>query len=276
MPFIRNFEDDPLKERVYSLIYGPPKIGKTYAVLDLIKKHGDYVVMLSFDRGDFAVRQDPETYKGKMVRANPATLGEIRDDLKEAGFIVNKLAKKGIPRSSIWLVMDTMTHAQTILLAEARKINIKNPHTRDGRTEYVRDATTQVDYMVNLGHMNEIADALASMKCNVIVITLEKNEILHGRRDKTSNMIPALSGQAYTRFLGDADVILRMVEEKGERYFSLSGQSGSCVGGDRSGKLDIREPADIKHIQQKMLGAKQAKKTEPKAQQNDEASQVTA
>ena len=103
MPFIRNFEDDPLKERVYSLIYGPPKIGKTYAaVLDLIKKHGDYIVMLSFDRGDFAVRQDPETYKGKMVRANPATLGEIREDLKEAGFIVNKLAKQGVPRSNIW------------------------------------------------------------------------------------------------------------------------------------------------------------------------------
>ena len=250
MGFKKNFETDPLGERIYVLVHGEPKIGKTRMVLDLVKKQGDYVVMLSMDKGTLAVRQEPHLYKGKLTIAEPDGLREIRSDMKEAQTIVGRLVRGGVARSKIWVVLDTVTHLQSKLIAEARKINVKNPSSKDSREDFVRDAVIEVDWGINLAHMSEVADFLTNVKANVVVLSLSKKE--RSGRNETGRHIPSISGQSYTRLLGDADVILHMKEDAGERFLSL-GDAGS-LGGDRSGRLGVTEPANLKHIQQKMIG----------------------
>lgn len=251
MGFTKNFDSDPLGERVALLLYGEGKIGKTRLILDLVKKHGDFVIMLSTDGGTMAVKQEPKVFKGKLAIAYPKNLRELRSDMKEARTIVASLYKQGIPRSRIWVALDTATHAQTKLIAEARRIHVNNPDARDTREEYVRDATTEVDWGINLGHMTEIADFLNIVRANVVVTALMKPERVN--REETGRVIPALSGQSYTRFIGDADALLRLdADKEGKRFIEVFG--GDILGGDRSGRLAPREVADLKHIQRTMIG----------------------
>lgn len=250
MGFTKRFGDDPLGERAYVLVYGESKIGKTRMVLDLVKKHGEYVVLFSLDRGTMAVRQEPDVYQGKLAICYPRSLNELRKDMREASSIVAKLAK-GVPRSNIWIVIDHVTHLQSKLLAEARKINVLNPSAKDTREEYVRDAVTEPDWNVNLGHMSEVADFCVDAKCNVVVLALEREERIE--RKTTGRVVPRISGQSYARFVGDADAVLRLqADPEGQRY--LTTMTGDSMGGDRSGYLEQVEAADLRHIQQKMIG----------------------
>lgn len=256
MPLVRDFEDDPLAKRIYVVVFGPGKIGKTRAALDLVTKHKQYVYLLSIDGGILHVRQNPKLFKGKLgifVETGPWTLRSTRNNLREAHARVVATAKKGVPPEKIWVVLDTATHLQTAMLVESRKIVVAKGHGKElaaMNDEYEREMVTQVDYMVNLGHMGEIADALVGMPCNVVVNCLDKAETKG--RDKTGVMLPALSGGAYTRITGDADAVLRLQKDGDERVFRTFVQGGDS--GDRSGNLDPTEPADLKHIQTKMLG----------------------
>lgn len=249
MAFVRKFSEDPLRNRVYVLVHADPKVGKTHMVLDLVRKHGHYVVLYSFDEGTFEVRQDPEAFEGKLVVSKPASLRELRDDMQEGSMIIERLVKKGVPRSNIWVVLDTLTHLQNRLMVEARSINVKNPDARDSRRDVVRDAVTEVDYNVNLAHMSEVANWLALVPANVVVNAISKEEFIE--RKKTGRVIPAVSGQSAVRFNGDADAILYLDRDKnGKRWLVCDNETG----GDRSGKLGAREPADLLHIASKMLG----------------------
>ena len=256
MPFVRDFEGDELAQRVYLVLFGPGKIGKTRSALALVTDHNQYVFLLSVDSGILYVRQNPKLFKGKLgvyTEKGPWTLKRTRDNLKETTSRVKALMEK-VPAEKVWVVLDTATHLQTALLAEARRVVVKKGHGRELASisdEYEREMVTQVDYQVNLGHMAEVADALMGMPCNVVVNCLEKAETKG--RDKTGVMLPSLSGGAYTRIMGDADAVLRMESsEDGERIFKTFVQGSDS--GDRSGNLDRIEPADLKHIQRKMLG----------------------
>lgn len=260
MAFTKNFASDPLGERVYLFVHGDPKVGKTHMVLDLIREHGDYVILFSLDKGTMAVRQEARrakaagrksVFKGKLMIAYPNGLAQMRADMKEAETTVSTLYRAGVPRSRIWIVVDTATHLQSKLIAEARKINVKNPHSKDSRDEYVRDAVIEVDWNINLAHMSEVADFLVNAKANVVVCALSKKEKV--KREETGRMVPALSGQSYSRFVGDADAVMRLTSDKdGRRRLELA--MGDAMLGDRSGNLDTVEPPDLKHIQQKMIG----------------------
>jgi hypothetical protein len=249
MAFTKKFTEDPLRNRVYLLVHSEPKVGKTRCCLDLVRKHGDYVVMFSFDEGTFEVRQDPETYEGKLAISKPTTLATLRADMHEGEMLIERLVKSGVPRWKIWTVIDTATHMQQRLMVEARSINIKNPDARDSRRDVVRDATTEVDFNINLAHMTEVANWLSTVKCNVVVNALSREEFVD--RKKTGRVIPALQGQSAMRFTGDADAILYLErDDKENRTFVCD----PATGGDRSGKLESREPADLTLIVKKMLG----------------------
>lgn len=170
--------------------------------------------------------------------------------------MIERLVKKGIPRWRIWVVVDTVTHLQNRLMTEARQINVKNPDARDVRRDYVRDATTEVDFNINLTHMSEVANFLSPLPCNVIVNALSREEFVE--RKKTGRVLPAITGQSATRFNGDADAILYLNRnEKGERWIECNEETG----GDRSGRLSAREPADLWSIMRKMIG-RELNKTE--------------
>lgn len=248
MGFQKKFSEDPLRNRVYLLVHSEPKVGKTHMVLDLVRKHGDYVVLFSFDKGTFEVRKNPEIYEKKLAIAEPTTLKALRDDMHEGSMIIEKLVRGGIERHRIWAVVDTVTHLQNRLMTEARQIDVKNPKANDGRRDYVRDATTEVDYNINLTHMSEIANFLSSLPCNVIVNSLSREEYVD--RKKTGKVVPAISGQSGLRFAGDADAILYLDRDKsGKRWLECNVETG----GDRSGMLSQYEPADLKALAAKML-----------------------
>lgn len=249
MSFTRNFAEDPLRGRVYLLLHSEPKVGKTRAVLNLIREHGNYVVMLSFDSGTLEVRQSPTVFQGKLALATPKNLQEVRKDIEETDLMIEKLYRKGVHRSKIWVCVDTVTALQHKLMIEARKVNVKNPEATDRRREFVRDAVTEIDYNINLVHMGEVADWLAGLACNVVVNALSREETVE--RKKTGRVVPAISGQSGLRFNGDADAILYLNrDDSGKRWFEIDSETG----GDRSGMLDAKEPADLLRIQRKMLG----------------------
>ncbi len=249
MAFTKKFTQDPLRDRCYLLVHSVPKAGKTHMVLDLVKK-GHFVILFSFDGGTFEVRQDPATYEGRLAISTPTDLAELREDMAEAKKMISRLfSKNGIPKSKIWVCIDTVTAMQQRLMAEARKINIKNPDARDSRKEFVRDATTEVDYNINLTHMSEIADFCATVEANVVVNALSKEE--YNERRKTGRVNPAITGQSGIRFSGDADAILCLeVDREGARKILCDTETG----GDRSGHLSREEPADLVAICEKMIG----------------------
>lgn len=236
----------------------------TMCVFDLVRRHGHFVVMLSFDDGIFEVRQNPEVYEGKLAIARPTSLSGLRSDMHESDLMIEKLVKSGVPRWKIWACIDTVTHMQARLMTEARQINVKNPSANDVRRDFVRDATTEVDFNINLTHMSEVANWLSSLPCNVVVNALSREE--HVDRKKTGRVVPAIVGQSSARICGDADAILYLaVEKDGKRIFQC--QAGE-TGGDRSGRLGLTEPPDLFEISQKMLGRRF---DETKALPNDSA-----
>jgi len=249
MTFTKKFTEDPLRNRVYLLVHSEPKVGKTHMVLDLVREHGDYVILFSFDEGTFEVRKNPEVYESKLAIAKPTSLKMLRDDMHEGAVLIERLVKAGIPRWRIWAVVDTVTHMQNRLMTEARQINVKNPDARDIRRDFVRDATTEVDFNINLAHMSEVANYLSSLPCNVVVNALSKEEYID--RKKTGKVTPAITGQSSNRFCGDADAILYLNRnDGGERWLECDPETG----GDRSSTLAKREPADLKALVAKMLG----------------------
>jgi hypothetical protein len=249
MAFTKKFTEDPLRNRVYLLVHSEPKVGKTHMVLDLVREHGDFVVLFSFDEGTFEVRKSPEVFEGKLAIAKPTSLKQLRDDMHEGAVFIERLVKAGIPRWRIWAVIDTVTHMQNRLMTEARQINVKNPDARDIRRDFVRDATTEVDFNINLAHMSEVANYLSSLPCNVVVNSLSKEEYVE--RKKTGKVLPAITGQSALRFTGDADAILYLNRnDAGERWLECDAETG----GDRSGMLSKREPANLKTVAIKMIG----------------------
>jgi hypothetical protein len=207
------------------------------------------MIMVSTDHGLLHVSKNPEAFNKRLAVANPRNLKDVRKTMKELRRKVDKLLASGQPPQRLWVVVDNLSHLQTRLMKEARKVQVEGS-ARTGRgtmdTEYQREMTTDVDYGVNLGHMVEIADELDTLNCNVAILCLEKAE--YGKdRKTTGKMLPSLSGQPAVRFTGDADVILHMKKDKaGARYFENKG--------DRSGLLADVEPADLAYIVSKMHG----------------------
>jgi len=238
--------------RILALVFGRPKVGKTRCVLELAK-NGHFVVMLSIDRGARQeLHRNSKLYEGQVALAEVHGLGQIRKGTREAAELVKKLMKQGIPAGKIWVVVDTVSHMQIQLLQEARKIDQKNPSSKDLTDEdFLRDFTTQVDWGINLTLMGEQADILMSLPCNVVYIALEKTEKPKGQPEKP---VPAISGQSLQKFTGDADLILHMVSDDENRWFETSYRGG---GGDRTGLLADREPADLLHVYNKIYGAQE-------------------
>lgn len=291
MPLVRDFEDDPLSKRVVLLVFGPAKIGKTLTALNLVTESRDFVILISVDHGAFQVRQNPGAYKGRLLRSDADNLVELRRDFKEAKLTVQRLFKQKVDAARIWVVLDTVTHLQTSLMKEARKVAVRNESNelKQGSMgeEYLREMTIQVDYLVNLGHMAEVMDELLSFPCNVVLNALDKEESkrVGDKSVKTGRTVPSISGsQVTSRVLGDVDAILEIRElQDGARVFRTF-VDGSTRGGDRSGRLDKFEPLDLKHVREKMLGLSDGarkitaptEETEGSNSEEEKADQVTA
>jgi hypothetical protein len=226
-------------------MFGPPKIGKTRILLNLVKR-GDYVAMISTDHGTLEIYRNPSEYQGRLIAAEVYTLQDMRKALEEGKTTVRKLIQNGIPAHKIWVCIDTLTHLQITLLTEARRISLKNPDSKNDHDEYVRDITTQADWGINLGLMSECANMINSYPCNIVSTSLERESRTTRRPE------PSISGQSRDRFLGDADVILRIVcDQDNKRKFHTSVLAGA---GDRSGVLDEIEEPDLMVIRDKIFG----------------------
>jgi hypothetical protein len=256
--FITDPTNDPYLGRHIYMIYGVPGTGKTSAILNLIEQHPDQkVYYLSVDKGLTKLRDmNPAgfeaKYKGKMAWAYINGLRDMREALIELRDVKIKNLMTKVSSDNIWCVIDTVSHLQSQLLAEARKLDVSKGNKKGGKIqdddEYVRDLLTQVDYNVNLGHMVEITNAMLALPCNVVFLALEKNDT--DRYDRKI-AVPALSGQSREKICGDTDVIARMVIENGERKFFVQPGDGFYAK-DRLGKLDPVEPPDFWALHQKI------------------------
>lgn len=247
------------------MVYGQSKIGKTTLVLNLVEpylgkstKEGPVCYLISADRGTKKIHLAGDRYEGRIAIAYPNTLAEWRETVKELGVRINKVAKFKSAKD-IWIVLDTVTHMQNQLLTESRAIDVKSfsPKRNKGNRGkaddvFVRDATTQVDWNINLTHMGELTNSLLKLPANVLTIALEKEG-----RDSAGRATygPALSGQSREKIVGDADIVARMMvhPKDGDKRVLLVGTGNGSVAGDRTGKLKRLIPARLSYLQEKIF-----------------------
>lgn len=244
-------------DRSTMLIYGRPGVGKTRMCLETVKDPGEYGILLSIDKGDLYRRQNAAVFDKKIGAYHPKGLHAMRDTLEKTKARIVRLGLAGIAARNRWVFLDTMTHLQVQLLSEARKIDLKNPSSKDFRDEYVRDHTIQVDYGINLAHMSEVMDAVLDIPANIVIIALEKSD--RDSKDKPVSH-PQISGQSYSRIAGDVDVVARMVLDGDKRVLHTQ-HSRLEEAKDRSGRLDAIEPAVFTSLRDKILGPVEVQET---------------
>ena len=262
---------DPGNRTLLALMFGRPKIGKTRCLLDIARKEGNYLILISTDRGARPhLMREPEVFKKKVALAEPSGLQEMRECISEAGTMVKKLLGQGVLPTNIWIAVDTVTHLQIKLLQEARKIDLRAPATTDrSDEEFVRDFQTEVDWGINLTLMSEQADKLVSLGVNLVYVALERTEKPKGQPEKP---VPALSGQSRDRLMGDVDVILHMAQgDDGKRFFETDYRGGA---GDRTGRLDrVEEPSLLGILNKVFRSTNGSAATDTKTTSNEEAQQ---
>ena len=261
MAFVTDLAGDPVGNRVVFGLYGRPGTGKTTLFLDLVrcpegvapKDHtadptSQRLCLFSADKGTLAVTLNPEPYQGRLAISRPDSLRELRKDLREVDMRIARMVDKGTSPRRIWAVVDTTTALQTMLLTEARKIDVTGARKgKGGRIEddYERDMVTPADYTINLTHVAEVVNALLALPCNIGFTFLEKTE--KDEKRGTSIKVPMMSGQARELVVGHCDVLAR-VEKPGEGEERLMHVSPSPEfdGKDRTGRLDKVELVERK------------------------------
>jgi len=229
-------------------MYGAVRIGKTERLLRLAEA-GEYVYIVSADKGIVDAVRHPEKYKGHLLVSTSDRIGDVRNDILKLGQRIKEKVKGGAPVHDRWIAIDTATQMQTNFLTEGRRVRVSgtfNPEINE--KDVVRDALTQTDWGINLAWMSEIITVLMGIPANVVFVCLEDNDRLTG--------VPtaALSGQTRRHLMGTCDIILRMVRgEGGKRAFiTASGEAGEA--GCRGNILEATEPADLALIRDKFLG----------------------
>ena len=227
-------------------LYGKAKIGKTYMLLQASAQHGIPLYLLSLDKGDTYMRQHREEFPRVMV-TYPETFGEVKDAISYCFSKAEKLVGKFGPNGVI-VALDTASHLQSMLMqqqgaaAKSRKVSV-------GRDTV--ELTTQADWGVNLQLMTQVMLLLRDLPCLVVVTALEKSD---SGGDKPA-ACPAISGQSYHRVLGDCDAIVRLtIKGAGNRILQCH-PTTAWEGGDRTGRLSGREPADFHALVAKMIAA---------------------
>lgn len=245
------------------LIYGKPKIGKTSLLLRLVqpwegvlvKDGGPIVFLISADKGTKQIQLDPQKYQGRIKIAYPDTLSDWRRTAAEVFERVSN-ARKIKAAKDIWVCIDTVGHMQNMLLAEARTIEARDARQKKGtkpEDAYLREMTTRVDYGINLCHMGELSNSFLRTPANIVMLAVEREKAdANGRKEHSVS----LSGQSHDKIIGDADVFARMVLDNDKRMFLLRAGSNYDAG-DRTGRLDNKEPADLAHVYEKIFGNKQ-------------------
>lgn len=234
---------DLLANGLNILLYGR-RVGKTRAVLR-IAEAGDYVFLASTDHGAVEGYVNRDKYKRHVRIYEIYNFEDMLRALKDAKKTIHEKLED-VPLSKVWFVLDTVTHLQLQLLTEARKAAVGSPGGGVTIEDYVRNVAEYAASDTNFALMSECADLMAALPCNGISVCLEKNESVF------NPPAPALNGNAAYRWLGDAHVILRMIETKEGRFFLTSAPEG---GGDRFNILSEREKADLGNVQKKIMKA---------------------
>jgi hypothetical protein len=267
---VSDLAKDPYSGRVVLLLYGEEKVGKTTTVLNMIPQ-GNLVYMMSFDQGTMKLRLDPSLYQNRILLSYPDGLREIRDDLEVFRERVKK-AVANVGAGKVWVVLDTVTHMQDQLLSEARKMDVKQTSLKAAEKkaasaddEYMRDMTTQLDYGINLAHMNETINRVLSLQCNIVLVALERTDKEFKNRPRIG---PRLSGQAYGLIVGAADAIIRLTKNDSEERVLHCAATSDYKAGDRSGQLGAVEPPDLPALRKKMLKITD-EKTDQKGKEGD-------
>jgi hypothetical protein len=197
-----------------------------------------------------------DKYKGRISIVYLDSLALWRIAIAELQGKMAGLMKRKSMRD-IWIMVDTVTNMQTQLLTEARSIEINRQGTsrkqsRKPEDQYYRDATCQVDYNINLTQMAELTNSLLKLPANILMIAHEKETQDNNQRKL---YIPAMSGQSREKVIGDADIVARMVVESDDSRVFLLRPGKGFDAGDRTGRLDPSEPADLAVIQNKIFGS---------------------
>ena len=233
----------------------------TSLLVNLLDQTTDHVVyLMSVDKGNKRISMAAEKYGGRMALDFPTRLKEFRKSINEVAQRAGAVAaKRGAGK--VWVVVDTVTHMQMFLMAEARTFDVKESNKPSGKAPsqppgedeiYVRDMTTRADYNINLTHMVELSNQILKIPCNIVFMALEKQF----KSEKTGNEVTmvALSGQSKDKILGDSDIIARMVEGGGGSRVFITAPGNGVEAGDRNGKLGTSEPADLLKMYNKIYG----------------------
>lgn len=234
-------------KRVTVCMYGAVRIGKTERLLRLAAA-GEYVYIVSADKGFADAVRHPEKYAGHLLVSASDRIGDVRNDIVNLGERIKAKVRGGAPVHNRWICVDTATQMQTNFLTEGRRVRVSGTFNPSVNTDIVRDAVTQTDWGINLAWMSEIITVLMGIPANIVFVCLEDTDKLTG--------VPtaALSGQTRRHLMGTCDVILRMVRDEGGKRVFVTNQGSDGDAGCRGDVLESKEPADLALIRDKFLG----------------------
>jgi len=255
--------------KIKCLLYGDPRVGKTYTYLEMLSKTGDKAIVFCFDGGLLRQHIDSFDLGERLLISSPKSYQELISDIDEAEKV---LAKGNTPKDRVWIIFDTITHLQAGLLTEAREKQIETNRNQDMMWKIMN---TQLDYGVNLAIITAINKKILEIGTNVLYIALS-------RQDEMGNISPAIVGQSNVRVSGDMDIIGYMKKsvnmETGleERKIVISG--GNYICGDRFGVLSQSEKS-LADIVKKVRGGVETKQEEapqPKAETQMQVPTITS
>ena len=266
--FTTDIGNDEYLNRLVFLIYSKPKVGKTTLLTKLLLEHEKTAVFLiSADKGTKKIQLEAEKYKGRLAISYPDKLKDFRESIAQLTVSVPKTVEKR-GAENVWIFLDTLTAMQAKLMTEARTMDTREnkdkkfkkdePAKAEADEIYIRDLVTRADFNINLTHMVEITNAILRFPCNIVFTALEKQ----GEDvNKNPYYMPAISGQSKEKIVGDAEVIARLVRGSGENRSLICHSGEGWDAGDRTGRLDHTEPADLLAIRKKIF-------TQPQQQPN--------
>lgn len=249
------FDNDPFATRFLLGLYGAPGSGKTSSLLDLARcKNVVFLVSVDTRAASAARFEKDEVYKGwlkiKYIRFDPGNQTDVAIKAKglrfsfreKLGRVLSSIYDQEIPAllqknprltpGRIWVAIDTMTHLQQNLLAEAQEVQVgqaspTGKKVLDDGYAVDRELTTQPEWGANAAVLSKIMNYLLEQPYNLVLTMFEKNDKDY---KNVTRVQPALQGASLQRIMGDLDVILHLTAtDAGEHTFhSRSSSSREC------------------------------------------------
>ena len=229
------------QNRVSILIYGPPKIGKTSLALSLVN-HGYRPLVLNMENGLLSLKSKKIDVYDCTVDANGVPMERKYRVQKLVAFLKDIASTPEIQKKYDTLMLDSVSETCQCMLEIFKE---KYPDRKDSLVMFGELGDSLADFVKQLRDLKPYNIVMTSHDA------IDKDD--HGRRFTGVD----LTGKMSRRIIGLLDEVAYMKnitnEEGRSKRFLITSELDNALAGDRSGKLELYEEADLGLIFDKIL-----------------------